>query len=76
MISTDVNLDDGCLQVILAVVGIAAIVIFSLWQASYTCDVKTRDMGFENRWSYLAGCQIEVESGKWIPLDSYYFKEE
>lgn len=40
------------------------------------CDAKTEDMGFENRYSFWGGCQIEVESGKWIPLKNYYFKEE
>jgi hypothetical protein len=40
------------------------------------CLAKTADMGFDSRYSLWAGCQIEVKEGQWIPLDSYYFKEE
>ena len=40
------------------------------------CYAQTADMGYDARWGVWTGCQIEVESGKWIPLDSYYFKEE
>lgn len=41
-----------------------------------SCNAKTQDMGFDHRFSALGGCQIEIEEGRWIPLDSYYFKEE
>jgi hypothetical protein len=40
------------------------------------CLNKTADMGFNSRWSFLGGCQIEVEEERWIPLDNYYFEEE
>lgn len=40
------------------------------------CEAKTQDMGFAHRFSVLGGCQIEVTPGQWIPLDSYYFKQE
>ena len=31
--------------------------------------------GFENKYGYWEGCQIKLD-GKWIPSESYYFKEE
>ncbi|HBI38195.1 MAG TPA: hypothetical protein DDY71_11170 [Spirochaetia bacterium] len=40
------------------------------------CEAITVDIGFDHRYSFLGGCQIEVNEGQWIPLDSYYFKEE
>jgi hypothetical protein len=30
---------------------------------------------FPNQWALIKGCQIEV-GGKWIPAESYYFKQE
>ena len=41
-----------------------------------SCNAKTEEIGFAARWSVMAGCRIEVEPGQWIPLDSYYFKQE
>lgn len=40
------------------------------------CNAQTADIGYDHRWSFWGGCQIEVKEGRWIPLDSYYFKEE
>ncbi len=40
------------------------------------CNAKTVQIGFAHRWSVLGGCQIEVTEGQWIPLGSYYFKQE
>lgn len=40
------------------------------------CMAKTVDIGYPSRWSIMAGCQIEVKESQWIPLESYYFKEE
>ncbi len=75
-ITTNTNTPDGCFELILTLIFLAVLIAGAKAWSSYACDVKTRDMGFNNRYSYVAGCQIEVEEGKWIPLDSYYFKEE
>ena len=40
------------------------------------CNAETLNMGFDHRYSFLGGCQIEVNEGQWIPLDNYYFEEE
>jgi hypothetical protein len=41
-----------------------------------SCRAATRDIGFNSRFDIMAGCQIEVNPGQWIPLESYYFKDE
>lgn len=46
------------------------------WYSREVCAAQTTDIGFNHRWSVMGGCQIEVKPGQWIPLDSYYFKEE
>ena len=40
------------------------------------CQTKAEVMGFNYKYSRWTGCIIEVESEKWIPLGSYYYKEE
>ena len=40
------------------------------------CTAKTENIGFNSHWSVFGGCQIEVTDGQWIPLESYYFKQE
>lgn len=57
-----------------AIIAAAVFSVFKLDEAM--CYEKTKDMSFASRWSLLGGCQIEVIEGQWIPLDSYYFKQE
>ena len=40
------------------------------------CQAKTSQIGFPSRYSVFGGCLIEVSPDKWIPLDSYYFKQQ
>ena len=40
-----------------------------------SCQSKTADIGYAHRYTFLAGCQIEIEDGRWIPLDAYYYQE-
>lgn len=42
----------------------------------WSCSAKTADIGFAHRYSLMGGCQIEVKPGQWIPLESYYFKQQ
>jgi len=49
---------------------------FSFFLNEKSCYERTKYMGFDVNYDIWAGCQIEVEKGKWIPLESYYFKEE
>ena len=47
----------------------------AIWDRA-VCVTKTAEIGFASKWNILGGCRIEVQSGQWIPLDSYYFKQE
>lgn len=42
---------------------------FSRWECATKWD------SFETRWGVVKGCQLQV-GGKWIPSESYYFKQE
>ena len=67
----------GTLLVIAIVGGLLFGTAKLLWYVSAReCAAETQYMGFESRWDRWAGCQIEVSPGQWIPLDSYYFKQE
>uniref|UniRef100_A0A6M3K974 Uncharacterized protein n=1 Tax=viral metagenome TaxID=1070528 RepID=A0A6M3K974_9ZZZZ len=44
--------------------------------AKYECQVKSAQMEVDSRWRVIGGCFIEIEADKWIPIESYYFKEE
>lgn len=57
------------------VILVAAIAIYYFVDVA-SCNAKTEGMGFEHRYSLFGGCQIEVNDGQWIPLESYYFKQE
>lgn len=65
--SLEIWLSGALLVVVLFLYG-----VFSAFQ----CESKTSGMGFENRWGPVMGCQIEVNPNQWIPLESYYFKQE
>jgi len=66
--------------VIIAVLIVALLSGGSIWGINILsrakCEARTVNIGFDHRYSFLGGCQIEVKDGQWIPLDSYYFKEE
>lgn len=61
-----------------ALVSIVAclIILAAIYMEKVECYAKTESIGFSRRWSFMAGCQIEVKENQWIPLDSYYFKQE
>ena len=40
------------------------------------CNAKTEGMGFNIKWSFLGGCRIEHQKGKWIPLERYRIIED
>ena len=62
---------------VVVVVAVIAGVVFGVMKLEQAqCIAKTENMGFAHRWSWLGGCQIEVTEGQWIPLESYYFKQE
>lgn len=52
---------------------VIAVLLINFWINSIKCSRRWES--FENQYEALSGCQIKVD-GKWIPSDSYYFKEE
>ncbi len=63
--------------IVLVFLAIFALAIYGVAElAQAQCVAQTRDIGFDSRWSLLGRCQIEVIEGQWIPLESYYFKQE
>ena len=65
----------GC-AILFSVLLIIALSVGSFYLNKVGCFSKASDMGFNVNYSYFGGCKIEVEENKWIPLDSYYFKQE
>lgn len=56
---------------ILMLVVVVAIFLFALMADSLMCSAKTSDIGMPSRWTAFGGCQVQVESGAWIPLDNW-----
>jgi len=54
--------------IVLAIIAFIAGIPFLL---EAECNAKTEGMGFDNRWSFLGGCQVEHKAGVWIPLERY-----
>ncbi len=72
-------LDDNLLIILIVGIVLSLLICMPLglfiWDRA-ECNAKTVQIGFAHRWSVLGGCQIEVTEGQWIPLGSYYFKQE
>ena len=69
-------MEDWKLLLLLALVVMLVCTAVSVVSDYVICNAKTKDMGFNSRFGILSGCQIEVNPGQWIPLESYYFKQE
>ena len=41
-----------------------------------TCTRIAETMEVDSQYRFLGGCFIEIENEKWIPLNSYYWKDE
>ena len=65
---------EGCGEIILMVIVIIVLCIGSVWMLQAECTNKTADIGYASRWMLIGGCHIEVEEGRWIPLESWYFR--
>ena len=65
----------GVLILILVAI-VACLVGGSILFGRAECNAKTTGMGFPHQWTILGGCKIEVQPDKWIPLESYYFKQQ
>lgn len=69
-------MDDLWIMVLIVAAMLACLVGGTTLYERSVCLAKTEGMGFDVQWSLFGGCKIEVKEGQWIPLDSYYFKEE
>lgn len=67
---------NGWAEVLILIFSIVFIVVVSKAASNYRCTAMTRNMGIAHDWSWFGGCVVEVEDGRWIPLDNYYFREE
>lgn len=62
----------------LIIVGFMCVVILVgayFWNMA-KCYAKTEDMGMASKFSLLAGCRVEHEAGKWIPLERFRIMED
>lgn len=69
------------LEVAIAVFITLAVVLIPMVTISYyvergICEQKSEVMNVDHSFGFWSGCMIEIEDGKYIPLDSYYYKEE
>ena len=53
------------------IAAIIAIIVGTPFLAEAECMERTEGMGFNVKWSFIGGCKIEYEKGKWIPLANY-----
>lgn len=60
-------------EIIVYIVVSIGIVIVASVLGSISCNATYGD--FEAKYGLIAGCRIKPDD-KWIPADSYYFKEE
>ena len=68
---------DGLIKGFLVLVVVFGLLLGGMYALDKAnCLAKTQGMGYSADYTAFGGCRIEVKSGHWIPLDSYYFKEE
>jgi hypothetical protein len=65
--------------VLLTILGVAALIFGPVTYignivSERACYAQTANIGYPARYDFWQGCQIEVESGRWIPLSAYYWK--
>jgi len=63
-------------EIILIIIALALLFGGAMAIGHAVCVAKTAEIGFASKWSILGDCRVEVQPGQWIPLDSYYFKQE
>ncbi len=63
----------GLVMILSFIVFFVLLVFFVNFTNSIEC--RNKYASFENKYSYWEKCQIKIND-KWIPADSYYFKEE
>jgi len=69
-------IEDFYVEIISVVVFLVVLFSLSFALAANSCRITAGYMEVNYEYSIVAGCMIEIEDGKYIPLKSYYYKEE
>jgi hypothetical protein len=40
------------------------------------CTARTQNIGLDSRWSFWGGCQVQIDTARWVPLDNWYYIEK
>lgn len=62
-------MNDGCALLIVGAVFFAAIVGAALFFDKAGCDASWNS--YQHRWGPMAGCQLKLNNGMWIPVGNY-----
>lgn len=68
----------GAVLVVFFIVALAVgLVVGTIYAiAPAKCNADTADIGLEHRWSFWGRCQVQIEDGRWVPLDNWYYIEK
>jgi len=61
---------------VVQLIAILLVLILGGCFASAECSGKFRGSGYETRWGPVSMCQVQLEDGRWIPADSFYYRED
>ena len=62
-------------NILIFILGIALLFTIGYYVTKSSCDAKTADIGYKNRFSILGGCQVEIEPEHWVPLENYFYPQ-
>lgn len=64
------------LLVLCMLIFVAGVFVGLVYFDTPICQEKTENINLDSRWSFWGGCQVEIEPGRWIPLDNWYYVEK
>lgn len=66
-----------CAVLVAGVVVFSVVVglILSIVWVRPRCIAQTADIGLPARWGFYSGCQVEIASGTWVPLERWIYIE-
>lgn len=65
----------GALLIAGALVGVLIIGLAYTFGPPF-CRAPAEKMGIDHDWGFWSGCMVEIEPGKWVPLETYRLTEE
>lgn len=66
----------GWSMILVIVIFVGGLIIVSNVIGESSCRQVSSIMNIDYDYTIMIGCMIEIEDNKWIPLESYYYKEE